>query len=74
MNGVDDGMQPEGPRTRVVLEVAGDGGSVHGTLTTSLGSRPFWGWLELMSELERATDESGAKPGTGAAGGRATHA
>ena len=41
---------------RVVLELSTENGTVSGTLTTDAGSRRFWGWLELMSALELATD------------------
>jgi hypothetical protein len=41
---------------RIVLELHSEGGTVSGTLTTAEESRRFWGWLELMSALELATD------------------
>jgi hypothetical protein len=55
-----DGQAP-GAGRRVVVELAAEEGTVSGRITTSDGDRPFWGWLELMSALERAA-EGGVVP------------
>jgi hypothetical protein len=49
-----------GPAMRIVLELSRENETVSGTLTTAEESRGFWGWLELISALERA---AGANPG-----------
>jgi hypothetical protein len=44
---------PDQP-VRVVLELADDPDAMHGTVEHADGRRePFWGWLDLMSALER---------------------
>jgi hypothetical protein len=45
---------------RIVLDLSTETENVSGTLTTEDGSRRFWGWLELMSALEKATGAGGA--------------
>ena len=51
------------PRGRVVVELATEAGTVAGTITTARGDRPFWGWLELMSEVERAAGDAAREDG-----------
>jgi hypothetical protein len=41
---------------RLKLELDADPSAIRGTLEHADGTRePFWGWLELMAALERAT-------------------
>jgi hypothetical protein len=47
---------------RIVLELRSENGAVSGALITAEGNRSFWGWLELMSALELAADDSPANP------------
>jgi hypothetical protein len=43
---------------RVGLEIEAGPGAIHGTLEHGDGTRRrFWGWLELMAALERATEQ-----------------
>ena len=48
---------------RVALEIEAGPGAIHGTLEHGDGTRrPFWGWLELMAALERATEQEDSMP------------
>jgi hypothetical protein len=48
---------------RVGLELDTDPDTIHGTLEHQDGTRErFWGWLELMAALERATGPTHKPP------------
>jgi hypothetical protein len=50
---------------RVNLELEPDPDAIHGTLQHGDGTRErFWGWLELMAALERATSGNHEQPET----------
>jgi hypothetical protein len=52
-------MDASGQARRVNLELQVEPGAIHGTLEHRDGTRErFWGWLELMSALERVTSET----------------
>jgi hypothetical protein len=59
-------VSPDQPR-RVILELDHDPDAIHGIVEHADGTRePFWGWLDLMSALERDVPGSprrGASPG-----------
>jgi hypothetical protein len=45
------------------LELDADPEAIHGTIERGDGTREqFWGWLELMAALERATAASATPP------------
>ena len=53
---------------RFEVEPGADPGSaVRGEVRSPYGRRPFWGWLELMGELEALIDRAAgeADPGAG---------
>jgi hypothetical protein len=56
-------MSADEPPRRVSLELDTDPEAIHGTLEHPNGRRErFWGWLELMAALERATVSRGEPP------------
>ena len=53
-------VPPDWPR-RVILELDRDPEAIHGTVEHADGTREsFWGWLELMSAIDRGSGARGA--------------
>jgi len=61
VSGMTRDQDADPPRGRVVVELEAKAGTVAGTITTAQGDRPFWGWLELMSEVERVAGDDAAR-------------
>jgi hypothetical protein len=61
MHDASEPTASDGDHNRVVVDLATGPPTISGTLTSTLGSRSFWGWLELMRELERVAPEAKAK-------------
>lgn len=48
---------------RFEVEPADPGSAVRGEVRSPYGRRPFWGWLELLGQLEALLDRAAAEGG-----------
>jgi hypothetical protein len=56
---------PTANNPRITLELEAGADPIRGSIEHPNGSRqPFWGWLELLEELRRATSTDQSTPAT----------